>query len=200
MKTSKSILIIMLIAACFTSRATITIFTGPITDPANGYTYYLLSPDTWSNSEAFAQTLGGNLATVNSAAENQWISTTFFPYISSVSPAVALWIGYYDPSQDTGGGTHASNFVWVSGEPVTYTDWYPGEPDNLGGIEFYTAVRGPANGLPYTWNDLPNNGGGNAGITYGVVEVVPEPSNYALASMGVLGLWTYLKSRKPLSL
>jgi Lectin C-type domain/PEP-CTERM motif len=196
MKTSKSILIIALITACFTSRATITIFTGPITDPANGHTYYLLSPDTWSNSEAFAQTLGGNLATVNSAAENQWISTTFFPYIpnSATDPRVNLWIGLYDPTHDTQGGTHASNFVWVDGDSASYRNWYSGEPDNYLGVEFYAEIRGPVNPLTYTWGDCGIND--NAGFVYGVVEVVPEPSIYALIGTGVLGLWTYRKSRK----
>ena len=27
------------------------------------------------------------------------------------------------------------DFVWVSGEPLTYTNWSPGEPDNNSGLQ-----------------------------------------------------------------
>ena len=67
-----------LIFFCFSS-ASAAVIGGPTVDPANGHLYYLLSADTWSASEAEAQALGGNLATVNNAAENAWIFNTFMP-------------------------------------------------------------------------------------------------------------------------
>ncbi|MGE3703762.1 MAG: lectin-like protein, partial [Vicinamibacterales bacterium] len=54
------------------------------------------------------------------------------------------WIGFTD--QDSEG-----NFVWSNGEPVVYTNWAPGEPNNANGIENYAEMLG-SNGQ---WNDVP---------------------------------------------
>lgn len=51
--------------------------TGPILSPINGSTYYLLSDSSWKKAQAKARELGGNLATVASLAENDWIVATF---------------------------------------------------------------------------------------------------------------------------
>ncbi len=53
------------------------ILSGPVLNPANGHIYYLLSQNTWSNAEAEAVSLGGHLATIRNAAENQWVYSTF---------------------------------------------------------------------------------------------------------------------------
>lgn len=105
---------------------------GPIVNPANGYDYYILTESSWSAAQAEAVSLGGNLATIRSAAENQWIFNTFAGF-GGVDRN--LWIGFNDVAVE---GT----FVWVSGEPVTYTNWAPGEPsNNLGGqSEEYTYI------------------------------------------------------------
>src|SRR5262245_19715924 len=46
---------------------------GPIVNPANGHSYLLLSPSTWTAAEAESVSLGGSLATIDDAAENQWV-------------------------------------------------------------------------------------------------------------------------------
>src|SRR6266550_3537036 len=74
---------------------------GPVINPANQHTYYLLSAATWTDSQAFAQSLGGNLATINDAAENTWVFQTF-------GQSRDLWIGFNDQQIE---GT----FTWVSG-------------------------------------------------------------------------------------
>ena len=154
----------------------IPILAGPVTNPANGHYYYLLGGNTWTGSEAWAQALGGHLATINDAAENAWVYSTF----SSVGGVPrGLWIGLYDPTQDANGLPHASNFVWVSGAPVTYTHWgiasgcpY-GEPNNGCGStpEYYTCVFSPTDGRASYWNDVVNDGYGGAYVSNGVVEV-----------------------------
>lgn len=139
-----------------------------------GHTYQMLSDDTWTNSEAFAVSHGGHLVAVNSAAENDFISTTF-------GSSVALWIGL----NRTAPG--ASTFGWSNGDAVTYTNFAGGEPNNAGGNEDYvhTYVGGQ-------WNDLPNDSG-YAGPKHGVVEItpVPEPESWAmmLAGLGLLGVF-----------
>lgn len=168
---------------------------GPTTNPSNGHTYYLLDTSDWTDAEATAVAMGGNLATVRNASENEWIETTFgdFGGIDRF-----LWIGFYDPTEDAGGGDHAYNFGWVDGEPTTYTNWSTYEPDNLNSSEYWTEMypanvaRGPGGGTvsPGTWNDVPdtsypyegNPSGNNFGPVYGVVEIVPEPAGIAVAA------------------
>jgi len=174
-----------LITTSFMARATIFTMGSPVVNPANGHTYYLLSSGSWSDSEAYAQTLGGNLVTINDAAENQWVFNTFFPLIN-ISGDPGLWIGLYDPVLNDGSGAqHAADFVWADSESATYRNWYSGEPNNAGGAEYYAAMRSPLDPLPGTWNDLSNTGGGGAGNIFGVVEVVPEPQAYACLLVGV---------------
>ncbi|HXJ77016.1 MAG TPA: C-type lectin domain-containing protein, partial [Candidatus Dormibacteraeota bacterium] len=142
---------------------------GPLTNAANGHTYYLLSHNNWTASEAEARELGGHLVTINDAAENQWVLNTFFP-LTGVSEA-SLWIGLNDAANE-------GQFVWASGEPVTFTYWYPGEPNNLGG-EDYATIRHPSESAPTgSWNDLSDTSGlenPNA-PTFGVVELSSPPT------------------------
>ena len=107
------------------------VLAGPLTNAANGHAYYLLSDTAWTTSEAEARGLGGHLVTINDAAENQWVLNTFFP-LTGV-PEAKLWIGLNDEANE-------GQFVWASGEPVAFTYWYPGEPNNLGG-EDYATIR-----------------------------------------------------------
>src|SRR5688572_28268671 len=118
------------------------VLAGPLTNAANGHIYYLLSTNTWAASEAEAIGLGGHLVTINDAAENQWVQNTFFPWTGDAG----LWIGLNDAANE-------GQFVWASGEPVTFIYWYPGEPNNLGG-EDYAAIRRPGEVPPTgSWND-----------------------------------------------
>ena len=154
------------------SRATIisTVF-----NPTNGHTYHEISRNTWTNAEAEAISLGGpstpaHLVTINDAIEQAWINTNI---------GGRYWIGLTD--NEAFGGSEG-NFVWVSGEALTYTNWAGGEPNNEFGVEDYVEFRGDA------WNDLPNSGSSAAGTLRGIVEVVPEPSTALLLASGLIGL------------
>src|SRR5258705_5964080 len=114
------------------------VLAGPITNAANAHPYYLLSANTWTASEAEARGLGGHLVTINDAAENQWVLDTFFP-LTGV-PYASLWIRLNDSANE-------GQFVWANGEPVTFTYWYPGEPNNLAG-QGYASIRHPSEGRP----------------------------------------------------
>ena len=104
--------------------AVASVIGGPTTNGANGHIYYLLSAQTWSNSQAEAVSLGGHLATVNDADEDAWLWSTFGQPSSFGN--IHLWIGLNDATVD---GT----FAWVSGAPVTYTNWGVGEPSGSSG-------------------------------------------------------------------
>jgi hypothetical protein len=163
---------------------------GPIVNPSNGYSYFLLQNATWDNSQSEALSLGGNLATVNSAAENTWIFNTFA--LTAADNGADLWIGLYDPDKGDGtGAQHAADFIWIDGEAVTYTNWAPGEPNDNpqeGGAYFAALTAYAHDGLvPGDWNDKKDDSQGVPSM--GVVEVMPEPASLAwLTSSAMLVL------------
>lgn len=119
-----------------------TVLEGPILNPANGHSYYLLSQNTWTAAEAEAVALEGHLATVNDAAENAWINNTFS------APHYYLWIGLNDADVE-------GQFVWASGQQATYRNWFAGEPNSFGGDEDYVLIYNFDSGFR-RWNDMPN--------------------------------------------
>ncbi len=117
------------------------VLVGPVVNAGNGHSYYLLSPSTWTDGEAAAVTMGGHLATVRSADENEFIRTQVLGFDGQDRRG---WIGFNDVAS-------AGTYVWSSGEPVVYTNWNAGEPNNIG-VEHYTEFFG-SNG---EWNNNTN--------------------------------------------
>ncbi len=122
-----------------------------IRNPANGH-YYKMTPSvTWPDGNALAGQWGGYLATINDAAENDWIRYMFGP------AADVMYIGAND-NQTEGqwvwaeNGANFFNGTYTAGAtvPPWYSNWNTAEPNNSGGVEdagmIYTAT-----GL---WNDL----------------------------------------------
>lgn len=142
-----------------------------IEDPATRLEYQLLSNANWTDSQAEARSLGGNLVTIFNPEEQKFVFSTFGGYGSKQR---ILWTGLYDPTQDKNGAPHVSNFVWVSGAPVTYTNWDAGEPNDAGGVEFYVAMYYPGYHNPGSWNDWSNRTADPIGVPFhGVVEYFP---------------------------
>jgi hypothetical protein len=89
--------------------------------------YYAITEDygNWAMCEQEALAAGGHLATVNAAAENAWLSTTFQGYYNQAGYGnmnnSLVWLGFrWDGGE----------WVWSSGEPVTFSPpWY----NNAGG-------------------------------------------------------------------
>ena len=168
------------------------------TSTFNGHTYILIGNDsstrmTWNEAQAAALTLGGNLVTVNDTAENQYLLTTFAPTAVAVAPQggglISLWLGLNDAATE-------SNFVWVDGAPVTYTNWVPGEPAGGAPDEDYAGMLvGPGFGAPGQWHDIVSDFRFND-VVFGVVEVVPEPETYALMLCGIGFLSTIARRRR----
>jgi hypothetical protein len=100
----------------------------------NGHHYYCSTVQhTWDVAQANCIANGGNLAVINSAAEN-----TFLANLLTLQSA---WIGASDVAVE---GT----FDWVNGDPFSYTNWYPGQPNNYGGNQHFVEMLN--NGQ---WND-----------------------------------------------
>jgi alpha-tubulin suppressor-like RCC1 family protein len=143
------------------------ILQGPVVNPANGHTYYLLTENTWLNSQAEAQALGGNLVSVNDAAENTWLMTTFSPFFTT---SFQLWIGLTDQTVE-------GQYQWISGEPATFANWGQGEPNNYVPDEDFAFMVGTSiYGLPPgTWVDSSSLPSPSTGSYCGVVEIQEPP-------------------------
>ncbi len=100
----------------------------------NGHFYYCSnSPDTWQNAQNTCATYGGYLAVVNDAAENT--------YLSNLLTIQSAYIGLSDHVLE-------GSFQWVNGDPVTYTNWYVGQPNNYNNQQDYVEMLNDG-----TWND-----------------------------------------------
>ena len=81
----------------------------------NGHHYYLFNnPSSWTEAETKALALGGQLVSINSQEENDFITND--PLLSNVN----LWIGLYRENNP------GDNFNWVNCSPLSYTNWSTG--------------------------------------------------------------------------
>ncbi len=141
-------------------------------DPGNNH-YYHFTPvkSAWLAAEAEAVKLGGHLVSIGSAKENKFLMESMLPQRGLTNYPV--WMGFRDQGLE-------SVFSWTSGEPATYTNWYPGEPgggtsENFTAMNWLQAYNGTA---PGTWVDIVEAGTtGSGGLTdapyYGIIEVDP---------------------------
>jgi hypothetical protein len=161
------------------------ILAGPVVNTQNGHKYYLLEQSTWVEGEAIAQAMGGHLATVRNEQEQNFIYSTFGQYGGTFRH---LMIGLYDGDRlhnALNPVSRRSEFSWVSGEPVSYSNWLHNEPNNINGSgEFWAHLFAPSfvgdDGSVVTsigglWNDVSLGTGFGGAPLNGVVEVI-EPA------------------------
>ena len=129
----------------------------------DGHWYALTdAPMTWTAAESVGVACGGHLVTVNSLDENNWIVSTF--------GSDPLWIGLV---QDPQGAEPNGGWGWSSGEALSLTHWFPGEPNNIVVDEDYGMMNYHDDMTGY-WNDIPVDGinpvyGGS--VPHGVIEL-----------------------------
>ncbi len=110
----------------------------------NGHAYVLAdSGQTWEEANATAQAMGGTLVTIDSAAENAAVTAAFV----ADNP---VWLGINDLAQE-------GVFVDSAGNPASYFNWLPGEPNNGGGGtgQDYGLISSNSG----QWDDAANLGG-----------------------------------------
>ncbi len=144
----------------------------------------------WDSAQNLATALGGNLVTINDETEQQWLRTAF-------NQNRYYWIGFNDAAQE-------GVWKWISGEPVTYTNWDGNNPNNEG-VEDWAVMNWDYHTINPrgTWNDWKIDGWGpgspNAWESYyGIAEgnsPVPEPATMALFGFGAAGM-AFLRRRK----
>ena len=135
-------------------------------DFQRGGSSYRLTPTkmTWQEAQAFAQRLGGNLVTINDAAEESWLQATF-------GSSEEFWIGLNDIDSE-------GNLVWASGESVDYTNFAPGQPDNSGNQDAVSMNFGAAD----QWGD--------ASVTSSRIGIIEVTGDSLPAQNAIFGDWS----------
>jgi len=136
--------------ACGFAMVAAPLFAGPVWaapkyNPDTGHFYDLIvTAGDWSAAKADAESrsfygLPGHLATIGSQAENDFLR-------DEVGIPNRSFLGGY---QTDNTAEPAGNWAWVTGEPWSFTNWAPGEPNNSGGEDcnqWWTAAG--------QWNDI----------------------------------------------
>ncbi|MFK8184701.1 MAG: lectin-like protein [Phormidesmis sp.] len=122
--------------------------------------YYLLTQETtsWEAAQAQAKQVGGNLVTINDAAEDVWLQRTF-------GAAEMFWMGLSDRAQE-------GVFTWASGETTDYLNWAYGEPNDYGGTQDYGAINF---GGHLQWDDEHASRQLRGIIEIDISELTPDP-------------------------
>jgi len=114
-----------------------------------GQCYFLTGSDSWNNTQSACRAVGGYLATINSAAENNAVASYY---------KKEMWIGLYRPGPSNLSVPLygcSSVYTWADGSSANFTNWQPGEPNcskkNLTG-EYERCGRMSPSGL---WSDFP---------------------------------------------
>lgn len=118
------------------------------------------SPLSWTKAQEFAAAAPdpaggsgkmGHLATISTAAENMFV----YHYVRGVT----IWIGLTDnekyPGASEAGAAEHRGWAWVTGEPVTYTNWQSSEPSDNDGSPAGKGEDGVAIENAGRWNDRP---------------------------------------------
>lgn len=154
----------------------------------------------WNDAKIAAEGLGGYLATIESASENDFVHALtlisgawYVDCCNSFGP----WIGGI---QAAGSPEPAGGFGWVTGEAWSYTNWASSEPSNAfaGGSRPEEAVHYfgyGGNNFAKTWNDFPRD---EAFYTRSYVveyDAVPLPASVAFLGLAV-GALAWLGARR----
>ncbi len=104
-----------------------------------GHSYLIVTESmSWPEAKAYSESLGGHLVTISDEAEQLFVADLARSY---GQPWV--FIGLTDEVEE-------GRFVWVTGEPLSYTNWISGEPSNNSGAEYY--VQMDQNGGGFRWH------------------------------------------------
>ena len=108
--------------------------------------YYLLVTESmsWREAKAYAKSLGGYLVTIGDEQEHLFVAN-----LAKTNGFVNVFIGLTDEADE-------GRFVWAINEPLVYTNWNSGEPNNAGrGDENYVNLEQK---YGFRWNDVSDFG------------------------------------------
>lgn len=135
-----------------------------LTDPGTGHIYQLVTSgptQTWNQARDSAMAVGGHLATITSQVEHNFVSALLGSFPSGV-----IYLGGTDQIVE-------GQWQWATGEPWSYTNWQPSQPDNSQGIQHYLI------GYDEYWDDAdPPDGGETYIFEWDQNRVLRVPSQY----------------------
>lgn len=137
---------------------------GDFEKPEFGSKYRIQYSDTqlsWSAAKSLAESVGGHLPIISSAAENNYV----FSLLSAdrfwrryrngaVENHESAWLG---ASQPVGSVEPAGGWIWVDQTPLTFSSWRSGEPDNGATTPQGNLMMAGTGGRTATWNDMDDN-------------------------------------------
>lgn len=130
------------------------------------YALTLDGPVSWSDAESEAEAIGGTLVNINDHAEQDWLVVTF-PYQEPYHP----WIGLWQDTNDQEYSEPHGGWKWICGDPLTYVNWAPGEPNEAPPDET-NEDRAQMNAFgPGFWQDVPGESASTR--QRGIIEVIP---------------------------
>lgn len=129
---------------------------GAVVWPENGHAYLVVARGRsilWEAAKEEAAAMGGHLATISSAAENQFVFD-----LARANDAAwnGIWGGPYLGGFQSS-GRRGADWAWVTGEPWSYTAWAPSEPTD-DSSEKYLQLNERTRPL---WNNI-NTGSANS--------------------------------------
>jgi len=102
--------------------------------------YYLSEFETtWPQANDICNRLQVHLVTIANQGENDFLTNALQGF-----EIHSCWIGLTDEDNE-------GVFRWVTGEPLDFTNWRAGEPNNVWGDEHFATIVIPDNGQ---WNDF----------------------------------------------
>jgi Lectin C-type domain len=135
----------------------------------------------WPDAYAAAAGRGGYLCTITNADENTFVASlvdvSYYSDASINGDILGPWLGGFRHAND-------SQWQWVTGEPFTYADWYPGQPDGYGGseqrLQFYARYTTGS-----TWGDHPGTPISGYSLPRGYIVEYDRPPLSVLSSNDV---------------
>jgi hypothetical protein len=100
----------------------------------------------WDEASVAARKAGGHLVTLSSAAENRFVYDLFSsdPVFTKTGENGSLEGPLIGLFQATGSSEPGGGWTWETGEPLDYTNWSPGNPDNYAGRQSHARFFRPA--------------------------------------------------------
>jgi hypothetical protein len=175
MRLAFSLSVLACCALAGLAQAVVTVAAGPFFNPANQSRYYRITGGDWNQFRAFAVAMGGDLASIDDAAENTWVRANVV--LTNTKP----YIGLNDAASE---GT----LVWSDGSTSTYRNWRSGEPANTASKDFVRYDSSVAG----TWEIVTVNFGPDAIVEIRPVNGVPAPIRVPAEQPTIAGAFTIL--------
>jgi hypothetical protein len=97
----------------------------------------------WTTAQSTCWSYDYHMLSIADAAEDTWVNA-----VADTYSTLKWWMGFNDRASE---GT----WVWEDGSPVTYTNWYPGEPNDVAFNEDCGQLNRFHSAGSNGWNDEP---------------------------------------------